>query len=161
MGAGAAGFGDRNCRPGGTSRGGRSRINPRCILGKAEMANFTAADVKRLRELTGAGMLDCKNALAESEGDFDKAVEALRIKGAKDVGKRAERATAEGLVAAQGGALIELNSETDFVAKNAEFQTLANEIVAAAAASKAADVDALKGAAISAERATTTVEQAI
>ena len=53
------------------------------------MANFTAADVKRLRELTGAGMLDCKNALAETDGDFDKAVEALRIKGAKDVGKRA------------------------------------------------------------------------
>jgi elongation factor Ts len=125
------------------------------------LANFTAADVKRLRELTGAGMLDCKNALADSDGDFDKAVEALRIKGAKDVGKRAERATAEGLVAAQGGALIELNSETDFVAKNAEFQTLANEIVAAAAASKAADVDALKGASISAERATTTVDQAI
>ncbi len=98
------------------------------------MANFTAADVKRLRELTGAGMLDCKNALAETDGDFDKAVEALRIKGAKDVGKRAERATAEGLVAAKDGALIELNSETDFVAKNAEFQKLADEIVAAAAA---------------------------
>ena len=86
------------------------------------MANYTAADVKRLRELTGAGMLDCKNALAETDGDFDKAVEVLRIKGAKDVGKRAERATAEGLVAAKDGALIELNSETDFVAKNAEFQ---------------------------------------
>ena len=97
------------------------------------MANFTAADVKRLRELTGAGMLDCKNALAESDGDFDKAVEALRIKGAKDVGKRAERATAEGLVAAKGGALIELNTETDFVAKNAEFQKLADEVVDAAA----------------------------
>ena len=86
------------------------------------MANYTAADVKRLRELTGAGMLDCKNALVEADGDFDKAVELLRIKGAKDVGKRAERATAEGLVAAKDGALIELNSETDFVAKNAEFQ---------------------------------------
>jgi elongation factor Ts len=121
------------------------------------LANFTAADVKRLRELTGAGMLDCKNALAESDGDFDKAVEALRIKGAKDVGKRAERATAEGLVAAQGGALIELNSETDFVAKNAEFQALADQIVAAAASSKAADVDALKAAKIG----DTTVEQAI
>ena len=108
------------------------------------MANFTAADVKRLRELTGAGMLDCKNALAENDGDFDKAVEALRIKGAKDVGKRAERATAEGLVAAKDGALIELNCETDFVAKNAEFQKLANDVVAAAASSKAADVDALK-----------------
>jgi elongation factor Ts len=121
------------------------------------LANFTAADVKRLRELTGAGMLDCKNALAESDGDFDKAVEALRIKGAKDVGKRAERATAEGLVAAKGGALIELNSETDFVAKNAEFQALANEIVAAAAASKASDVDALKAA----KTGDQTVEEAI
>ncbi|ATA29103.1 translation elongation factor Ts [Mycobacterium lepraemurium] len=121
------------------------------------MANFTAADVKRLRELTSAGMLDCKNALAESDGDFDKAVEALRIKGAKDVGKRAERAAAEGLVAAQGGALIELNSETDFVAKNAEFQALADQIVAAAASSKATDVDALKAAKIG----DTTVEQAI
>ncbi|ANE81231.1 translation elongation factor Ts [Mycobacterium adipatum] len=110
------------------------------------MANYTAADVKRLRELTGAGMLDCKNALVETEGDFDKAVEVLRIKGAKDVGKRAERATAEGLVAAKDGALIELNSETDFVAKNAEFQGLAEQIVTAAAASKAADVDALKAA---------------
>ncbi|BAX91837.1 translation elongation factor Ts [Mycobacterium shigaense] len=125
------------------------------------MANFTAADVKRLRELTGAGMLDCKNALAESDGDFDKAVEALRIKGAKDVGKRAERATAEGLVAAKDGALIELNSETDFVAKNDEFQKVASEIVAAAAGSKATDVDALKSASISSGSATTTVEQAI
>lgn len=125
------------------------------------MANFTAADVKKLRELTGAGMLDCKNALAESDGDFDKAVEALRIKGAKDVGKRAERATAEGLVATKGGALIELNSETDFVAKNAEFQKLADDIVAAAADSKATDVDALKAAVIPGGQAATTVEQAI
>jgi elongation factor Ts len=121
------------------------------------MANFSAADVKRLRELTGAGMLDCKNALAESDGDFDKAVEALRIKGAKDVGKRAERATAEGLVAAKNGALIELNSETDFVAKNAEFQTLADQIVDAALESKANDVEALKAAKIGDK----TVEQAI
>jgi len=125
------------------------------------LPNYTAADVKRLRELTGAGMLDCKNALAESDGDFDKAVEALRIKGAKDVGKRAERATAEGLVAAKGGALIELNCETDFVAKNAEFQRLADEVVSAAAAAKAADVDALKAAPTAAGMATTTVEQAI
>jgi elongation factor Ts len=121
------------------------------------MANFTAADVKRLRELTGAGMLDCKNALAETDGDFDKAVEALRIKGAKDVGKRAERATAEGLVAAKDGALIELNSETDFVAKNAEFQALADQVVRAALETKAADVDTLKAAKIG----DTTVEQAI
>jgi elongation factor Ts len=121
------------------------------------MANFTAADVKRLRELTGAGMLDCKNALSESGGDFDKAVELLRIKGAKDVGKRAERSTAEGLVAAKDGALIELNCETDFVAKNEEFQTLANDIVGAAASSRAADVDALKSASVGDK----TVEQAI
>lgn len=121
------------------------------------MANYTAADVKRLRELTGAGMLDCKNALADSDGDFDKAVEALRIKGAKDVGKRAERATAEGLVAAKNGAIIELNSETDFVAKNAEFQALADQIVDAALDSKATDVDALKAAKIGDK----TVEQAI
>ncbi|MEB3983963.1 translation elongation factor Ts [Mycobacterium sp. 663a-19] len=121
------------------------------------MANFTAADVKRLRELTGAGMLDCKNALAESDGDFDKAVEALRIKGAKDVGKRAERATAEGLVAAKDGALIELNSETDFVAKNAEFQALAEQIVDAALDAKATDVETLLAAKIG----DNTVEQAI
>jgi elongation factor Ts len=121
------------------------------------LANYTAADVKRLRELTGAGMLDCKNALVETDGDFDKAVEALRIKGAKDVGKRAERATAEGLVAAKDGVLIELNCETDFVAKNAEFQALANDIVAAAVASKAADVESLKAASSGDQ----TVEEAI
>jgi elongation factor Ts len=125
------------------------------------MANYTAADVKRLRDLPGAGMLDSKNALVEADGDFDKAIELLRIKGAKDVGKRAERATAEGLVAAKGGALIELNSETDFVAKNAEFQVVADQIVAAAAASKAADVDDLKAARISADSAAPTVEQTI
>jgi elongation factor Ts len=124
------------------------------------LANFTAADVKRLRELTGAGMLDCKNALSDSDGDFDKAVELLRIKGAKDVGKRAERATAEGLVAAKNGALIELNSETDFVAKNDEFQKLADDIVAAAAAAKTTDVDGLKAAPIS-KGSATTVEHAI
>ena len=97
------------------------------------MANISTADVKRLRELTGAGMMDCKRALDESDGDFDKAVELLRIKGAKDIGKRAERTTAEGLVASSGGALIELDSETDFVAKNAEFQQLAESVVNAAA----------------------------
>ena len=121
------------------------------------MANYTAADVKKLRELTGSGMLDCKNALVETEGDFDKAVEVLRIKGAKDVGKRAERATAEGLVAAKDGALIELNSETDFVAKNAEFQALADQIVTAAAQSKVADVDALNAVKVG----DTTVEQLV
>src|SRR5690606_5792920 len=82
--------------------------------GSPPMANYTAADVKRLRELTGSGMMDCKNALVETEGDFDKAVELLRIKGAKDVGKRAERTTAEGLVVAKDGVMVEINSETDF-----------------------------------------------
>ena len=121
------------------------------------MANYTAADVKRLRELTGAGMLDCKNALTQADGAFDKAVEILRIKGAKDVGKRAERATAEGLVAAKGGTMIELNSETDFVAKNDEFGKLADDIVTAAVESKAADLDTLKAAKVGDK----TVEQAV
>ncbi|MCR6484609.1 translation elongation factor Ts [Amycolatopsis sp. OK19-0408] len=110
------------------------------------MANYTAADVKRLREMTGAGMMDCKKALEENDGDFEKAVEFLRIKGAKDVGKRAERATAEGLVTGDGGVLIELDSETDFVAKNADFQALAAKIVEVAKSLKTNDVEALKGA---------------
>lgn len=110
------------------------------------MANYTAADVKRLRELTGAGMMDCKKALEENDGDFDAAVEFLRIKGAKDVGKRAERSTAEGLVAASGNALIELNAETDFVAKNDEFQALAERIIDVARAGVIGDVEELKKA---------------
>lgn len=110
------------------------------------MANYTAADVKRLRELTGSGMMDCKKALDESDGDFDKAVEILRIKGAKDVGKRAERTTAEGLVAVKDGVMIELNSETDFVAKSAEFIELADKIVEVAAAGRISDIDALNSA---------------
>ncbi len=99
------------------------------------MANFSATDVKRLRDLTGAGMLDCKNALAEADGDFGRAQEILRIKGVKDAGKRAARTTAEGMVATSGNALIELNCETDFVAKNEEFQQAAHEIAQAAAGS--------------------------
>jgi elongation factor Ts len=121
------------------------------------MANYSAADVKKLRDITAAGMMDCKKALEESDGDFDKAVEILRIKGAKDVGKRAERTAANGLVATAGTALLELNSETDFVAKNAEFQKLADEVVAAAVAAKATDVDTLKAA----KAGDSTVEQAI
>jgi elongation factor Ts len=107
------------------------------------MANYSAADVKRIRDLTGSGMMDCKKALEESDGDFDRAVELLRIKGAKDVGKRAERTTANGLVAAEGGVMIELNCETDFVAKGADFQGLANRIVAEAVRIRPADADAL------------------
>ena len=103
------------------------------------MANYTTADVKRLRELTGSGMMDVKKALDESDGDFDKAIEILRIKGAKDVGKRAERTTANGLVAADGGVLVELSCETDFVAKNEEFQELAAKIVEVAKQVRPAD----------------------
>lgn len=97
------------------------------------MANYSAADVKKIRELTGAGFMDCKKALEENEGDFDKAIEFLRIKNAKNASKRAERTTAEGMVASSGNALIELNSETDFVAKNDDFQALAAKIADAAA----------------------------
>jgi elongation factor Ts len=107
------------------------------------MSNFTAADVKKLRDLTGAGMMDCKKALEEAGGDFDKAVEILRIKGAKDVGKRAGRTTANGLVAHTGRALLELNCETDFVAKNADFVGLAQTLVEHVAATQPADVNAL------------------
>jgi elongation factor Ts len=109
------------------------------------MANFTAADVKKLRDATGAGMMECKKALTEADGDFDKAVEVLRIKGeAKAARRQGERTASNGLVAAAEGAMIELASETDFVAKNEQFQTLAADIVAHYAASDAADVDALR-----------------
>jgi elongation factor Ts len=107
------------------------------------MAEITAADVKRLRDLTGAGMMDSKKALTESDGDFDKAVELLRIKGAKDVGKRAGRSTANGLVAHSGNALLELNCETDFVAKNADFIALADRLVKHVAETKPADLETL------------------
>ncbi|MFC3505050.1 translation elongation factor Ts [Micromonospora krabiensis] len=93
------------------------------------MSEFTAADVKKLRDLTGAGMMDSKKALTEAEGDFDKAVEILRVKGAKDVGKRAGRTAANGLIAHSGQALLELNCETDFVAKTESFIALAQQLV--------------------------------
>jgi len=107
------------------------------------MANFTAADVKKLRDLTAAGMMDCKKALEEADGDFDKAVEILRIKGAKDVGKRAGRTAANGLVAHSGNTILELNCETDFVAKGDRFQQVAAELLAHAAATGPAEVPAL------------------
>jgi elongation factor Ts len=113
------------------------------------MANYTAVDVKRLRELTGSGMMDCKKALEESAGDLEKAVELLRIKGAKDVGKRAERATSAGLVVgetgSEGGVLVELLCETDFVAKSEDFQALAAKVLGAATANTPAGVDELRG----------------
>ena len=115
------------------------------------MANFTAADVKRLRDQTGAGMMDCKNALGEANGDFENAVELLRVKGVKDAGKRATRTAANGLVTTEldgtdAGVLVELNCETDFVAKTPLFQETAKQIADAAISSKAADRLTLLGA---------------
>jgi elongation factor Ts len=113
------------------------------------MANYTAADVKKLRELTAAGMMDCKNALVEAEGDFDKAVELLRIKGQKGVTKREGRSASNGavvsLIAADNseGVLVELKCETDFVAKGDKFVGVADAIAAHVAASKPADIEAL------------------
>jgi elongation factor Ts len=127
------------------------------------MANFTAADVKRLREQTGAGMMDCKNALVEADGDLEAAVELLRLKGAKDVNKRATRTAANGLVAAeldgtQAGVLVELNCETDFVAKTDLFQQVAAEIASTASKAKATDRPSLL---TTEARAGTTVQQLI
>lgn len=104
---------------------------------------ISAQDVKKLRDITAAGMMECKKALEEADGDFDKAVEILRISGAAKAAKRgAERSATNGLVAASGTALIALNCETDFVAKNADFQNLAATVVAAVAAAGPADVAA-------------------
>ncbi|MFF4778798.1 translation elongation factor Ts [Microtetraspora fusca] len=112
------------------------------------MASVNMADVKRLRELTAAGMMDCKKALEESEGDFDRAVEILRLKGAKDVGKREARTASNGLVALKqegdsAAALLELNCETDFVAKGERFQELAADVVAHILATRPSDVPTL------------------
>jgi len=97
------------------------------------MASVTAADVKRLREITGAGMMECKKALTEADGDVDKAVEILRIHGAAKAAKRgAERNATNGVVAHSGNAIVELRCETDFVAKNADFIALADSIAVAA-----------------------------
>ncbi|MEU5870023.1 translation elongation factor Ts [Glycomyces sp. NPDC047369] len=103
------------------------------------MANFTMADVKKLREATGSGMMDVKKALEAADGDYDTALEALRIKGAKDVGKRAERTTAQGLVAQSGNTILELLCETDFVAKNGAFIELAQTLVERADQVRVAD----------------------
>ena len=105
----------------------------------------SAADVKRLREMTGAGMMDCKKALEEADGDFDKAVEILRVHGAKGVTKRAERTASNGLVTSyiegtQHGVLLELNCETDFVAKTPAFQQIAADVSAFVAAKQPSDV---------------------
>ncbi len=109
------------------------------------MANYTADDVKRLREATAAGMLDCKKALDEADGDYDKAVELIRVKGLKGVTKREGRLTSNGLVVARVsggvGVMLELNCETDFVAKGERFIALGDELVDHLQSSKSADVE--------------------
>lgn len=115
------------------------------------MANYTAADIKALREQTGAGMMDVKKALEESDGDSSKALEIIRVKGLKGVAKRGDRAASDGLVAievtsdgeGETGVMVEVNAETDFVAKNQVFVSLADRVLATAVASGAKDVDAL------------------
>ncbi|WP_169252673.1 translation elongation factor Ts [Brevibacterium sp. 'Marine'] len=114
------------------------------------MANYTAADIKALREKTGAGMMDVKKALDEADGDQTKAMEALRIKGLKGATKREGRSTSDGLVATsvEGGVgtMIELNSETDFVAKSEPFVKLSEEVLELAVANKADSAEALLAA---------------
>lgn len=109
---------------------------------------FTAQDVKELREMTGCGMMDCKKALTESEGDKEKAVELLREKGLAKAAKKAGRIAAEGIVSAYVndgvGVLVEVNSETDFVAKNEEFLTFVENVAKQIAAENPADVEELK-----------------
>ena len=127
------------------------------------MANITASMVKELREMTGAGMMECKKALAEAEGEMEKAVDVLRTRGLAAVAKKAGRATNEGTVmaivnaACTPGAVVELNCETDFVGMNEKFKAYAEKIAKAALAAKPADVDALKAAVIDGE----TVEEIV
>jgi elongation factor Ts len=120
------------------------------------MANYTAADVKKLRELTGAGMMDCKKALEEADGNVDKAVEILRVKGQKGVAKREGRSAENGAVFSQlaadnaSGVLVELKCETDFVAKSEKFIAVADKLVAHVAATAPADLAALLASEITA-----------
>ncbi|MCW3494299.1 translation elongation factor Ts [Microbacterium sp. SSM24] len=125
------------------------------------MANFTIADIKALREQLGTGMVDTKKALEEADGDLEKAVEILRLKGAKGNAKRADRSTSEGLVAAKQldgkVTILELNTETDFVAKNDRFIALADKVLEAAAAAGAESAEA----ALAAPAGTQTVAELI
>jgi elongation factor Ts len=109
------------------------------------MPNFSASDVKRLRDMTGAGMMDAKNALVEADGDFDAATDIQRTTGAAKAAKRgAERTASAGLVAHSAGVLVELRCETDFVAKGEDFVAAAQKIADAASEARPADVEALK-----------------
>ncbi len=117
------------------------------------MASFTAKDVQALREKTNVGMMDCKKALVEADGDMDKAVDILREKGLASAAKKASRVAAEGVIGVysdgKASALVELNCETDFVGKNPEFVALANQIAKTAVEKNPADVEALGAAIIS------------
>lgn len=118
---------------------------------------ITASDVKKLRDATGAGMMDAKKALTEADGDFAQAIEGLRISGLAKQAKRADREASNGIVAGRDGILIQFAAETDFVAKNAEFVGLAEKIVEAVATSGATDLAAANAAALEG----TTVDNAI
>jgi len=112
--------------------------------------NVTAAEVNKLRQQTGAGMMDCRKALVESEGDFEKAIDYLRLKGQKVAANRSDREAKEGVVIARNnadgnyGIIIQLSSETDFVSKNEEFIQFANDIATIAEQNMPSDIDALK-----------------
>jgi elongation factor Ts len=133
------------------------------------MANYSLADIKALRETTGAGMMDVKKALEEADGDSAKALEIIRVRGLKGVGKREGRSASDGLVAAhvgptadgegQSGVLVEINSETDFVAKNVTFLALAEKVIAVAVASGARDADALVSASVDDSTLQTVVDE--
>ncbi len=131
------------------------------------MAEITASLVKELREITGAGMMECKKALAEVEGDIEKAIDVLRTRGLAAVAKKAGRATNEGTVVAlvaedgKSGIVVELNCETDFVGINDKFKAYANRIAAAALAAKATDVESAKAATIDGETVEEIVTDAI
>ena len=125
--------------------------------------NFTAKDVQALREKTGVGMMDCKKALVETDGDMEKAIEILREKGLASQAKKASRVAAEGTIGVynspEASALVELNCETDFVGNNPEFKELANRIAKTVVLTRPADLDALKASTIA--DGNVTVEEAI
>ncbi len=127
------------------------------------MANITAAEVNKLRKMTGAGMMDCKKALVESDGDFDKAIDILRKKGQKVANKRADKEANEGIVLARANAektyaaVVKISCETDFVAKNEEFVGFANKVMDKVLEVKPQNVDELKGLQVNG----TTVEQGL
>src|ERR1700756_5281458 len=130
------------------------------------LVQISASDVNKLRQQTGAGMMDCKKALTETNGDFEAAIDYLRKKGAKVAASRQDRESNEGVVIARtsadgkNGVIIELNCETDFVAKNAEFIAFANAIANEAVENKPANLDALNQLSIDIENSRLTIAEA-